>query len=326
MHLLVIGGTRFVGRHLVEAALAAGHDVTLFNRGSNPEVFPQLEQLRGDRNDDLAPLRGRRFDAVIDTSGYLPRQVEASAGLLADASDHYTFVSSISVYADQSAPFQDEDAPLGVLNEPTDEVTNESYGPLKVLCERAAEAAMPGRVLVLRPGLIVGPHDPTDRFTYWPARFDRGGEVLAPGDPPQPAQWIDARDLAGWTIRQIEAGAVGVFNTVTPADRHSLGELLDTCRREAGTDAGTTWVASDFLLEREVTPFADLPFWLPGEEANFMRVSAARAEAAGLATRPVADTVAATLAWHRTRDAPADLPGRLTADRERELLDAWQAR
>ncbi len=210
MKLLVLGGTVFLGRHLVEAATARGHSVTLFNRGQhNPELYPEVEKLRGDRDSDLSALQGRRWDAVIDTCGYLPRAVRASAELLADAVDHYTFISSISVYADFHTPAMDESAPVGTLaDETVEEVTGETYGPLKALCEQAAERALPGRVLNIRPGLIVGPHDPTDRFTYWPVRVARGGEVLAPGRPHVPVQVIDGRDLAEWTVRMVEARQV----------------------------------------------------------------------------------------------------------------------
>src|SRR5260221_13589599 len=233
MRLLILGGTAFVGRHLVEAALARGHTVTLFNRGRrNPDLFPELERLRGERPDDLAALRGREWDAAIDTSGYTPRAVAASAGLLAEAVAHYTFISTISVYADEMPAGTDENGPLSQMPEDkagTEEVTGETYGPLKVLAEQAAEAAMPGRVLTPRPGLIVGPYDPTDRFTYWPARVARGGEVLAPDGPDVPVQFIDARDLAAWTLDSVEAGRTGVFNLTGPAQPLTFGDLLETC-------------------------------------------------------------------------------------------------
>src|SRR5215217_7189292 len=191
MDLLILGGTGFLGRHLVEAALGDGHRPTLFNRGLHePRLFPEVEKIEGDREGDLAPLLGRRFDAVIDTCGYVPRVVGASAGLLADAVDHYTFVSSISVYSDDIAPGADEEAPVRELPDPTvEEVTGETYGGLKALCEQAAEEEMPGRVMNVRPGLISGPHDPTDRFTYWPRRISAGGEVLAPGRKERPVQY-----------------------------------------------------------------------------------------------------------------------------------------
>ena len=203
MDVLIMGGTGFLGRHLVEAALGEGHRVTLFNRGSSaPDLFPDVETIKGDRELDLSALSGRRWDAAIDTCGYVPRVVRASARLLADAVDHYTFVSSISVYPDAMEPGSDEDAPVQELLDPTvEEVTAKTYGGLKAICEQAAEEEMPGRVLNVRPGLISGPHDPTDRFTYWPRRISAGGEVLAPDSPERQVQFIDVRDLAAWIVR-----------------------------------------------------------------------------------------------------------------------------
>lgn len=326
MDILVIGGSRFVGRHLVEAALARGHSVTLFNRGSRPEVFPDLELIRGDRDGDLSSLEGRRWDAVIDTCGYVPRQLRASAGSLADAVGHYTFISSISVYADHEAADQDEDAPLALLREETEEITGETYGALKALCEQEAEACLPGRVLIVRPGLVVGPFDPTDRFTYWPARLDAGGEVLAPGPAGAPVQWIDARDMAAWVLGAIERNEAGRFNAVSPARRDTMGDLLEACRIAAGNDAELIWVDADFLRAHGVQPFVDLPFWLPGAASNFMTVAGGRAHTSGLRARPVIDSVRDTLAWHRTREAPLDLPGRLPRAKEREVLAAWRDR
>lgn len=208
MKILVLGGTRFLGRHIVEAALAGGHDITLFNRGqNNPDLFPEVEKLRGNRDGDLSALQGRQWDAVIDTCGFVPRIVQASAALLADSVRHYTFISSISVYADFSKPAMNENAPVGTMqDESIEEITAETYGPLKALCERTAEKAMPGRVLHIRPGYIVGPFDPTDRFTYWPRRVATGGEMLAPGRPDSQIQFVDVRDLANWIIRMVETG------------------------------------------------------------------------------------------------------------------------
>src|SRR5262249_55921530 len=245
MKLLILGGTIFLGRYLVEAALAAGHDVTLFNRGQhNPELYPEVEKLRGDRDGGLAALRGRRWDAVVDTSGYLPRVARASAELLADAVDHYTFISSISVYPHFRSLGTDESAPVDTLDDPNiEEVTGETYGPLKALCEQAAEQALPGRTLVIRPGLIVGPHDYSDRFTYWVRRVAQGGEVLAPERPDWHTQIIDVRDLAEWTLRMAERRLVGVYNATGPAYDLSFGQLLDTCRAVSGSDARFTWVS-----------------------------------------------------------------------------------
>ena len=217
--LLVLGGTRFVGRHLVEAALARGHEVTLFNRGNHPEVFPEVEGLIGDRDGDLGALENRTWDAALDTSGYVPRLVRDSAERLRDAVGHYTFISTVSVYPDTLPPHADEDARVRGLEDPlTEEVTNGTYGGLKVLCEEAVREIYGARSLVIRPGLVVGPYDPTDRFTYWPVRVAEGGEVLAPGVPEAPVQFIDARDLAAWTLGMIEGRETGTYNAVSPAD------------------------------------------------------------------------------------------------------------
>ncbi len=331
MNLLILGGTVFLGRHLVEAALARGHVVTLFNRGQhNPDLFPEVERLRGDRDGDLQALEGRRWDAVIDTCGYVPRVVRASAEMLAPNVDHYTFISSISVYADTSKPGIDEHAPVGTLEDPaTEEVTGESYGPLKALCEQAAEAAMPDRVLNIRPGLIVGPHDPTDRFTYWVRRVAEGGEVLAPGNPHAPVQVIDARDLAEWTIRMIEQRQTGVFNATGPAERLRMADLLTTCKQVSGSDAAFVWLDDAFLLEAGAGPWIEVPLWIPatgGQSDGLLDVNFAKARAAGLTFRDIADTVRDTLAWDRTRPADTERRAGLAPERERALLQAWRER
>lgn len=330
MRILILGGTAFVGRHLVEAALARGHEVTLFNRGRrNPDLFPGLERLQGERPDNLEALRGRQWEAAIDTSGYTPRAVAASAGLVAGAVAHYTFVSTISVYADGAPADTDEQGELSKLPRDkagTDAVTGETYGPLKALAEQAAEGAMPGRVLTPRPGLIVGPYDPTDRFTYWPARVARGGEVLAPDTPERPVQFIDARDLAAWTLDGVEAGRTGVFNLTGPERQLTFGELLATCRAVSGSAASFAWVDEQTLLEHKLEPFSDLPLWLPRKEEAFMRLNIDKALGAGLTFRPLADTVRDTLAWDATRPADAPRQNGLTAEREAEILAAWHAK
>jgi 2'-hydroxyisoflavone reductase len=331
MKLLIIGGTVFLGRHLVASALERGHEVTLFNRGrQHPELYPDVEKLRGDRGADLSALLGRRWDAAIDTCGYVPRVVRAAAELLAGAVEHYTFISSISVYADFSTPGIDERAAVGTLaDESVEEITGETYGPLKALCERAAELALPGRVLNVRPGLIVGPHDPTDRFTYWPRRVAQGGEVLAPGRPEHGAQIIDVRDLAGWIVSMIETRQTGVYNATGPDYPLILGRLLDECRAVSGSDARFTWVSERFLLEAGVQPWTEVPLWVPEEDpanAGFDAVDCAKAIAAGLRFRPLAETIRDTLAWDATR--PADLEPRAGLKRacEAELLAAWHGR
>lgn len=329
MQVLMLGGTVFLGRHIVQAALARGHEVTLFNRGqNNPELFPELEKLRGNRDGDLTALRGRRWDAVIDPSGYVPRLVRASAELLADAVEHYTFISSISVYASFDQPGMDESAPVGTLEDPTVEEVTPHYGPLKALCEQAAEAAMPGRVFSVRAGLIVGPDDPTDRFTYWPVRLARGGDVLAPNPPERPIQLIDVRDLAEWIVRMVEVRQTGIFNATGPDTTLTMGRLLDACHTITGSDARLVWVDEPFLLDQGVTPWTELPLWVPSTPAyaGFTTIDCRKALATGLTFRPITETIRATLAWDATR--PVDTPRRngLSPEREAELLAAWRAR
>lgn len=327
MNLLILGGTVFLGRHIVESALARGHSVTLFNRGQhNADLFPDVEKLRGDRDGNLAALAGREWDAVVDTCGYVPRLVHDSTQLLADAVEHYTFISSISVYPDPGRIGIDEETPVGTLPDPhVEQVTGETYGPLKALCERAAETSMPGRVLNVRAGLIVGPHDPTDRFTYWPVRVARGGEVLAPDAPSCPAQFIDARDLADWIVRMAEARKGGVYNATGPAAPYTLGELLETCRDVSGSDARFTWAGEAFLQEQEVAPFVEMPQWTPAAAAGMQQVNIAKALGDDLTVRPVAETVADTLAWARERPEGYEMRAGLAPERERALLDAWRA-
>jgi 2'-hydroxyisoflavone reductase len=331
MDILIIGGTVFLGRALVEAARARGHALTLFNRGrSNPELALDAEQIHGDRAGDLSALAGRRWDAVIDTCGYVPRIVRHSAAALAGATDHYTFISSISVYASTREPGVDESAPVGVIEDPTvEKVTGETYGPLKALCEQAAEEELPGRVLVIRPGLIVGPNDPTDRFTYWPARVARGGEVLAPGRPDRATQVIDVRDLAEWTIALVEGRQTGVYNATGPDHVLTMGELLDTSREVSDSDARTVWVDEGFLLEQGVGPWMELPLWLPESDpdaAGFSAIDVSKAIAAGLRFRPLRETVRATLEWAGTRPPEYAWRAGLAPDKEQALLKAWEER
>lgn len=329
MKILILGGTVFVGRHLVVAALSAGHVVTIFNRGqTNPGLFPDVEEIHGDRTKDLGALAGRRWDAVIDAAGYLPRVVHMSVEALSASVDHYTFISTISVLANFREPGMDESAPLGRLADPTtEEVTGDAYGPLKALCEETVEAVMPGRVLVVRPGLIVGPDDPTDRFTYWPARIERGGEVLAPVGPELETQIIDVRDLAEWTIRMVEAKETGVFNATGPAAPLTLGEVFDTCRTVSGSDAQPLWVPEAFVTEMGIAPWMELPLWVGGNDqmAGFAKIDCRKAIAAGLTFRPLEETVIDTLAWDRRREGLSRKAG-LTAEKEAAALEAWHAR
>jgi 2'-hydroxyisoflavone reductase len=336
MKILILGGTQFVGRHIIEAAQARDHRVTLFNRGrTNAELYPQVEKLRGDRDGALDALRGRAWDAVIDTSGYVPRIVGQSAGLLRDAVQRYLFISTISVYASLAEPGVNEDSALATLADYSVEaITGETYGGLKVLCERTVQDAYGARALIVRPGLIVGPHDPTHRFTYWPARMadaDRcGGEVLAPDEPGHLTQFIDARDLAEWCVRLLEADAAGVYNATGPDYPLTLGAVFAACRAAAGTDVRFTWADEDFLLAQGVIPFRDLPLWVPVSEAGFGAVDISRALAAGLTFRPLDVTARDTLAWYAGRSAAeqaasAERAG-LSAAREAELLAEWHAR
>ena len=327
MKILILGGTRFLGRAIVDAALAAGHTLTLFNRGqSGPGLFPSVEALRGDRTADLSALAGRSWDAVVDPSGYFPRVVGASADALRDHVGQYVFISSISVYAKPSA--SGEDDPVGTTEDPTVEtITGGTYGPLKALCEQAAAARFSGRALIVRPGLIVGPHDPTDRFSYWPWRIAQGGVVLAPGRPDRGVQVIDARNLAEWTLRMIETRATGVFNATSPAGAITLGGLLDTSRRVSGSAAQVTWAEEGWLLGQGVAAWSDMPVWVPEfdpETAGFFDVPVARAVAAGLAFRPLEATIRDTLAWLATRPADHAWRAGLTRAREAELLAALQ--
>ncbi len=326
--LLLLGGTGFLGPALVETARARGHVVTLFNRGkTRPELFPDVEKLRGDRDGKLDALRGRRWDAVIDTSGYVPRIVRMSAELLAPAVERYLFVSSISVYPEDVKAGADEAAPVQALADPASEDVKAHYGALKAASERAAEAAMPGRVAAVRPGLIVGPGDPTDRFTYWPVRLDRGGEVLAPGDGSDPVQLVDVRDLAAWMVLLAERGDTGTFNAVGPPERLAMRAMLEGVRRAIGSRAALVWIPRSFLRDRGVSPWSDLPAWVPASEGGFASLSNARALAKGLRLRPVPDSARDGLAWWKAQSANAagKLRAGLSPEREREVLAAWRA-
>jgi 2'-hydroxyisoflavone reductase len=325
LELLILGGTRFLGRHLVEAALAGDHRVTLFNRGrSNPGLFPGVEELRGERRGDLSALRERGWDAVIDTSGYLPREARASAGLLADSVGHYTFVSSISVYEDFGRTGLDEDAPvLAPPDSEPEELDLELYGGLKVGCERAVEAEMPGRTFVVRPGMIVGPYDYTNRFPYWRRRVAEGGDVLAPGDPEQQVQLIDARDLAGWILRMAEERRTGVYNATGPDRRLTMRGMLEEIREATGSDARFVWASEEFLLGAGVEPWEEMPFWVPKEMAGIMAVSVDWAVGAGLAFRPLAETVEDT-PGPEAEGQEVEFDAGISRERERELLRAWR--
>ena len=339
MKLLILGGTRFLGRHLVVAAQARGHEVTLFNRGNySSEELGAVESIRGDRHSELSTLQGRRWDAVIDTSGHLPRAVRAAAEVLADGVERYVFISSQNAYRDVSVPGIDESYPLATLTEEQLNRANaidtsgqpsyaELYGGLKALCEQAAEDLMPGRVLIIRPGLIVGPHDYTDRFTYWPTRVARGGEVLAPGRQDCFIQFIDVRDLAEWTISMIERKATGAYNAHGVPKTLTMKHLLDECKSVSSSDAHFTWITEDFLLQEKVAAWSQLPVWLPEEAAphlkGFMFISPDKAIPAGLTYRPLSETIRDTLTWYQTNRANDELKAGLDRDKERALLYKW---
>jgi 2'-hydroxyisoflavone reductase len=327
--ILLLGGTGFLGPQLVEVAQARGHTLTLFNRGkTRPTLFPNVEKLRGDRDGDLKALEGRKWDVVIDTSGYVPRVVKASAELLAPSVKAYVFISSISVFGDTSKPGMDETAPVATLTDAASEDVRKDYGALKALCEKAAEAAMPGRVLNIRPGLIVGPGDPTDRFTYWPVRVQKGGELLAPGSGRDPVQFIDARDLAAWIILAIEQGDVGVFNATGPDKELTMAALLDACKAASGSAASFIWVPTEFLAQQKVEPWSDMPVWVPaaGEDLGMAQISCAKAIGRGLRFRPAEETARDTLAWWATLpdERRAKLRAGLAQDRELAVLGEWK--
>lgn len=338
--VLVLGGTVFVGRHIVEMALSRDYEITLFNRGQHGAgLFPDVERLRGDRGGDLRALERRSWDAVIDTSGYFPRIVRASAELLADHVEHYTFVSSGSVYADVSVAGVDETAPVHKLppEAPEELSSPEAYGGFKALSERAAEEAMRGRVLNVRAGLIVGPYDPTNRFTYWVTRIADGGEVLAPEPRDQPVQFVDARDLAAWILDLAADRRTGVYNAVGPERRITMEQLLEGMVEATGTGAHLVWMDEQFVLDQGVEAYEDLPLWLAPsanpDYAGFFAVDVSRALAAGLRFRPLAETVSDVLAWARSGETrePKDIgmtmpPAGLTREREAAILDAWRSR
>ena len=338
--LLILGGTRFLGPALVEAAAAKGWTITLFNRGkSNPGLFDgrPIEQIHGDRNvtEDVKKLSGRKWDAVIDTSGYFPKQVRSSTSVLAGQIGQYVFVSSISAYATPSRPGMDESAPLSRLAPGTDvevidKITEQNFGALKLLCEEAAEKAMPGRTLNIRPGYIVGVRDGSDRFTYWPVRVARGGEMLVPGRPADPLQFIDVRDLGEWTIRMVAAGTNGVFHATGPRERLSMREFLEACRRVSGSDAKFTWVDETTMAKLSLSPDTDFPIWTSpsGPDAGIGDVSVTRALKAGLTFRPLGVTVADTLAYWKSLpdERRATMRAGLAPEKETAALAALKAR
>jgi 2'-hydroxyisoflavone reductase len=333
LEILILGGTGFIGPHQVRYAVSRGHTVTLFNRGrSNAGLFPDLETLIGDRNGDLESLRGRTWDVVIDNSTSRPDWVELSAAFLQDSVDRYFYVSSRSAYSDVSRIPMTADAPTFTYESAGVEPGSDDlpYGLAKALSERAAQAVFPERHNIVRPGLIIGPGDPTDRFTYWPVRINRGGEVLAPGDPSDPIQIIDVRDLTEWMIRMAEDGTVGVYNGVGPRTPRPIAELLYGIRAVTTAETTFTWVNYDFLTEIGIRPYSHMPVWMPptpGRE-GFARFDLTPEVEAGLTFRPLAVTAKETLDFHFSRppERQAELRAGISAEREAEVLAAWHGR
>ena len=331
LRILILGGTGFIGPFQVRYALSRGHQVTVFNRGlTHPGELPmEAEQLIGDRNGQLDALKHRQWDLVIDNPTTLPKWVRDVAQILKGNVDRYVFISTLSVYAEQSWPGMAEDGPLAQYEGPdpmkwTVEALRNStqalYAPLKVLAEKEAQKWFPGKALIIRPGLIVGPGDESDRFTYWPMRVTRGGEVLAPGDPKKDyVQFIDARDLAEWTIRMAEQGDTGTYNAVGFKERLLMSQMLEQIKAATKSEAQFTWVNVDFLLDQKIHPWYDLPVWVApkGSESGFSNLSNKKALAKGLTFRPVSDTALATLEWFKKQPAErqAKLRAGLSAER-----------
>ena len=334
LRILILGGTGFTGPYQVRYALSRGHKVTTFNRGkTHPGELPsEVEQLIGDRNGKLDALKGRKWDVAIDNPTTLPAWVRGAAEILKGNVARYVLISTISVYADTSKGV-DETAPLAKYEgaDPYKETLEamkasgyKTYGPLKALSEKEAEKWFPGKTLIIRPGLIVGPRDETDRFTYWPVRLDRGGEVLAPGAPTDPVQFIDARDLAEWTIRMAENRETGIYNATGPAKPLGIGEMLDQIKGALKSDAKFTWVPAEFLKQQKVEAWSDMPVWA-GDELGLARTNITRALAKGLTFRPLAETTRDTLSWFKSQpqDRQSKLHAGLTPEREAEVLAAW---
>lgn len=330
LNILVLGGTGFLGPHTVKAAVAQGHTVTLFNRGkTNPNLFPELEKIKGDRNsDDINKLAGRKWDVVIDTSAYYPRSVNLAMEVLKKNIKQYLLVSTISVYADWSKVGMDESAAVGTIDDPTSEtITGTSYGPLKALCEQAAEKHMPGRVTIIRPGLIVGPLDKTDRFTYWPVRIKKGGRVLAPGNGDDFIQIIDVRDLADWMVHCLNHNVIGVYNAQSNGGDITIKKLLDTCVKELNPSTELVWVDTEFLQQQQVAAWQEMPTWIPpeGDYLGSGTMSSKLAYSNGLKERPLKVIVSDCYNWFASlpKERQAKLRAGISAEKEAKVLKAW---
>ena len=333
LRILILGGTGFTGPFQVKYALSRGHKVTVFNRGkTHPGELPkEVEQLIGDRNGQLEALRGKQWDVCIDNPTTLPAWVRDAAQILKGNVGRYVFISTISVYADTSTGV-DENAPLAKYEgaDPFKETLEamkasgyKTYGPLKALSEQETQKWFPDKSLIIRPGLIVGPRDETDRFTYWPVRIDRGGEVLAPGNPSDPVQFIDGRDLAEWTIRMAENREAGIYNATGPAKELGIGGMLDGIKSALNSNATFTWADPEFLKQQKVEAWSDMPVWA-GDELGMARTNISRALAKGLTFRRLADTARDALAWFKAQkpERQAKLRAGLTPEREKEVLAA----
>ena len=330
MRLLIVGGSVFLGRALVAEARARGHEITVFNRGfSSPATEPGVTLIKGDRNGDLSALGGQTWDAVIDTCGYVPRQVRSLLAALSGRIGHYTFVSTVSAYADLSRSDLTESATLGRLaDDATETVTAQTYGPLKALCEAAAQQGMPSGNLIVRPGIIVGPHDPTDRFAYWVSRIAEEREVLAAGNPKAPVQLIDVRDLAAWIVEMSEMKRAGVFNAVGPKMPITLQHLFAIYAEAVNPRARFAWVDDAFLVAQGITEWMKLPFYIPGSAPQFagmFAVNGDKAFGAGLKLRPLTETAADTWRWIQGRPVGAAMKTGLSHEQEQRLLAAWHA-
>lgn len=338
MKVLIIGGTRFLGKALVAEAMKRGHEITLFNRGTNKEIFPEVEHLIGDRDSDLSLLKNRKWDVAIDTCGFAPHQIKKAAAVLGDNIEYYTYISSISVYKDWIPHNITEDYLLQSM--PKDKLKAveegsishyEYYGALKVLCEAEAEKHWPGRVLHIRAGLLVGPFDYTDRLPYWVQRIEQGGKVMVPGHPDRPVQLIDIKDLATWVFNMAEIRKAGTFNLTGPDYELTMAELLNTCKAVTNSDAEFVWADEQFVLEHKIQPWTEMPLWIPEhfpleEEKEpwkgSFRISIEKAVAAGLSFRPLEDTIHDVYRWEMDRQDTVRKAG-ISRDKEQELLKTW---
>lgn len=318
LKVLILGGTTYLGPHLVHELQKKGHDITLFNRGTQKAI---VKTIIGDREGNLDGLKNHRWDAIIDTSGHLPRLVDASSEILSTAANRYTFISTIGVYKDFLSLNIDENYPLATLDDETcEEINDKTYGALKALCEKSIERSFPNRALIIRPGLIVGPRDPTNRFAYWPLRILEGGEILAPGSPRQSVQFIDVRDLAKWIVSMVEQQQTGVYNTTGIA--LSFEELLNRCAKTLNQNSSFTWVDEDFLIRHQVQDWTELPLWLSHQRhmPGFLNVNGEKAMQTGLTCRPLSETLSAIIDWEKNRKVSIGLD----RQKEQHLLKQWK--